>query len=88
MSPQTLFSAYSTCRDYMEVYAAHRENRTGIAVDDDFLALMWQRYDRLAAKISNRILYPDFKACPICGWQTCSSRCPRYEVNDESRNTF
>jgi hypothetical protein len=80
MNNATLFSAYRQCRTAMESLAVARGSRQGIAVHDDNRAIQWQRYERLARKIERRLLPSKIKIknCPICGYHSCSSRCPRH----------
>lgn len=55
MSVKFLFEFYVKARDEMAAYKGHRQKRTGIAVDSDFLAIMYQRKSRQAVKLEKRI---------------------------------
>lgn len=78
MNQKTLLRAYIVCRDRMSNCVARRERgRFGIAVGKDENSKIWQRYRRLAMKIENRLLSPEVRVCPICGYRVCHSNCPR-----------
>ena len=76
MDQKTLFRAYIYCRDMMSASVSRRASGNfGIAVGKDENARIWQRYSRLAMKIENRLLTPEVKVCPICGYRVCHSNC-------------
>lgn len=81
MNVTTLFNAYRHCRDNMESLVDIREKGLwGIAIDQDYVAIKWQKNNTLARKIEYRINGENF--CPICGyprWHGHLHTCPRYE---------
>ncbi len=83
MDQKTLFRAYIYCRDMMSASVSRRASGNfGIAVGKDENARMWQRYSRLAMKIQNRLLTPEVKVCPTCGYRVCHSNCLIRRVNE------
>jgi len=83
MDQKTLFRAYIYCRDMMSASVSRRASGNfGIAVGKDENARMWQRYSRLAMKIQNRLLSPEVKVCPTCGYRVCHSNCLIRRVNE------
>ena len=56
MRGRTLFLVYIEARIQMENAALDRKNAWGILVDDDCLALIYQRRHRQAYKIAGRLL--------------------------------
>lgn len=65
MNKKTLFNAYKEARNRMEQYVARR-GFFGIAIDKDDRALKYQRYQRLARRIENRL--NGERVCPFCGY--------------------
>lgn len=55
MRLETLFRAHRAAEFHMATCVRMRGTNFGIAVEDDDYALRWQRYDRLAAKLEERI---------------------------------
>jgi len=83
MDQKTLFRAYIYCRDMMSASVSRRASGDfGIAVGKDENARIWQRYSRLAMKIQNRLLSPEVKVCPTCGYRVCHSNCLIRRVNE------
>ena len=53
----TLFLAYQETVERKAMAMGFRDKgRTGIAINDDFLALKWQRYNRLSYKLGMKII--------------------------------
>ena len=56
MKTITYFKAYVQCRDGMtSAVFLRKTGETGIAVENDLEALRWQRFDRLARKLRQKI---------------------------------
>lgn len=65
MKSLTLFRAYREARNRMSYAIENRQLRSfSIAVDCDKNARIWQKYNRLAAKIDHR--FHGLKACYSC----------------------
>lgn len=56
MKSLTLYNALLKCEGNKRRYAENRRSTFGIAVDNDFHALQWQRYDRLWRKLDKRLI--------------------------------
>ena len=83
MKPITLFNIYERAESFKAMALANRGSNQGIAVHSDYWALTWQRYDRLAFKLVQRIraalgqpMYE--KTCWFCGYPDycCRDSCP------------
>jgi len=51
----TLFKAYQSASFYRGRAMLRRGSTMGIAVHNDYEALIWQRYDRLICKLERRL---------------------------------
>lgn len=67
MDKLTLFNAYAHTRTHMVIIEHGRGTNQGICVNGDHEALRYQRRDRLARKIDNRM--NGKKYCYLCGYQ-------------------
>ena len=65
MDSLTLFNAYAEIRTSMVVIEYERGTNAGISVNQDKLAKRYQRRDRQALKIWNRL--NNNKYCHLCG---------------------
>ncbi len=80
----TLFNAFERAESKKAAALSARGDNFGIAVRDDRYALVWQRYERLAFKLDQRIRKmlgePRFEdpTCWFCGYPeyTCRDSCP------------
>ena len=76
MNILTLFNAYQIAEHYKQNACDNRGTNMGIAVKDDHYALVYQRYERLAFKLEQRIrkamgkpMYEwAHKTCWFCGF--------------------
>lgn len=79
MTPLTLFKAYQRVVSLMDTIEWQRGSIRGIHVQGDYLAKRWQRRDRQARKLSQRIreaLGGEFHAtCYLCGFYRYACQC-------------
>jgi hypothetical protein len=79
MSPLTLFKAYERAMERKATAKHHRRRERGIAVESDHWAKVWQRADRQARKLGQRIrevLDGEFHpTCYLCGFYKYACTC-------------
>lgn len=86
MKVQTLFRAYRLAVRQQE-YAVQARGRVfgrgsfGIACGEDEQSIRWQRYERLARRITARI--EGYEVCPSCAYPRCF--CDPYNAGQVSK---